>query len=55
MLFLILVRAFTHHNDKWYLGVSAPAICTKGPIKLYENGDRQGTLVTHFLGEMVAY
>ena len=36
------------HNDKWYLGFSAPQLY-QSPIKLYENGDHKGTLVTHFL------
>lgn len=36
------------HNDKWYLGISAPQLY-ESPIKLYENGDHKGTLVTHFL------
>jgi type IX secretion system PorP/SprF family membrane protein len=36
------------HNEKWYLGVSAPQLY-QSPIRLYENGDHKGTLVTHFL------
>jgi type IX secretion system PorP/SprF family membrane protein len=36
------------HNDKWYLGFSAPQLY-QSPIKLYPNGDHKGTLVTHFL------
>ncbi|MCD6018471.1 MAG: Bacteroidetes-specific putative rane protein [Bacteroidetes bacterium] len=36
------------HNEKWYLGFSAPQLY-QSPIKLYENGDHKGTLVTHFL------
>lgn len=36
------------HNDKWYLGFSAPQLY-QSPIKLYEGGDNKGTLVTHFL------
>ncbi len=36
------------HNDKWYIGISAPQLY-QSPIKLYENGDHKGTLVTHFL------
>jgi type IX secretion system PorP/SprF family membrane protein len=36
------------HNDKWYLGISAPQLY-QSPIKLYEGGDNKGTLVTHFL------
>ncbi len=36
------------HNDKWYLGFSAPQLY-QAPIRLYKNGDNKGTLVTHFL------
>lgn len=36
------------HNEKWYLGFSAPQLY-QSPIKLYKNGDDLGTLVTHFL------
>lgn len=36
------------HNEKWYIGFSAPQLY-QSPIKLYENGDHKGTLVTHFL------
>ncbi len=36
------------HNDKWYLGFSAPQLY-QSPIKLYPDGDEKGTLVTHFL------
>lgn len=36
------------HNEKWYLGFSAPQLY-QSPIKLYKDGDDKGTLVTHFL------
>ena len=36
------------HNEKWYLGFSAPQLY-QSPIKLYQDGDNKGTLVTHFL------
>lgn len=36
------------HNDKWYLGFSAPQLY-QSPIKLYGSGDNKGTLVTHFI------
>lgn len=36
------------HNEKWYIGFSAPQLY-QSPIKLYENGDAKGTLVTHFI------
>ncbi|MDF2447760.1 MAG: Bacteroidetes-specific putative rane protein [Bacteroidota bacterium] len=36
------------HNEKWYLGVSAPQLY-QSPIRLYKDGDHKGTLVTHFL------
>lgn len=36
------------HNDKWYLGFSAPQLY-QSPIKLYNSGDNKGTLVTHFI------
>lgn len=36
------------HNDKWYLGFSAPQLY-QSPIKLYKDGDDKGTLVTHFI------
>jgi type IX secretion system PorP/SprF family membrane protein len=36
------------HNEKWYFGFSAPQLY-QSPIKLYENGDAKGTLVTHFI------
>ena len=36
------------HNDKWYLGFSAPQLY-QSPIKLYPNGDNKGTLVRHFI------
>lgn len=36
------------HNEKWYIGFSAPQLY-QSPIKLYENGDSKGTLVTHFI------
>ncbi|MBK8369174.1 MAG: type IX secretion system membrane protein PorP/SprF [Bacteroidetes bacterium] len=36
------------HNDKWYLGFSAPQLY-QSPIKLYPDGDHKGTLVTHFM------
>jgi type IX secretion system PorP/SprF family membrane protein len=36
------------HNEKWYLGFSAPQLY-QSPIKLFPDGDHEGTLVTHFL------
>ncbi len=36
------------HNEKWYLGFSAPQLY-QSPIKLYPDGDDKGTLVTHFM------
>lgn len=36
------------HNEKWYLGFSAPQLY-QSPIRLYKDGDDKGTLVTHFL------
>ena len=36
------------HNEKWYLGFSAPQLY-QAPIKLYKDGDDKGTLVTHFI------
>lgn len=36
------------HNEKWYIGFSAPQLY-QSPIKLYDNGDNKGKLVTHFL------
>ena len=36
------------HNEKWYLGFSAPQLY-QSPIKLYPNGDDKGTLATHFM------